>query len=684
MLGINSKLQHNYSKIYRIVIVAITIGLMVFISPSTSKFQYEFEQGFPWVHQPLYAPFSFPISKTEQQIKSETNEIIANSYLYFDINESVDDSVISAFLTKSEELFAQDSITAKKYKSIFEQEGIALIKRLYDKGIIDNQDSLTNKPADYIIKTIQEHTESQFEIQDFLTVKEAFDSIQYWTENIKRGKVLQITVFENLKANVVYNSELTEKIKNQKLGALTTVYGKVNQGEKIVAKGDIITPIIYQKLNSLVDISEKHAGSNQSELFVYGGTFIFVSFATMLLILLVKTFSPYTYSETNSFTLILILFFLNYLMSNIPRIFPEIEIYILPFALFAVVLQSFFSSSLSTIIYMLMIMIATTFAPNAMEFLWIEAPVGLLAILLLKNLRKRSQLLAVIVLIFMTSSVLYFGFSIIKEGNLINVKPINFLWFATSAMLVLTSIPIIFIIERLFGLISEMALLELADTNNTLLRELAQKAPGTFQHSIQVANLAEECAIEIGGDALLIRTGALYHDIGKMKHAQFFIENQAGGYNPHNDLSNHESAKIILNHVVDGIEMAKRHKLPEKIIDFIRTHHGTTTARYFYLNAKKENPDAKIEDFQYPGPLPFSKETAILMLCDGVEAAARSLPEYTAESIHKLIDGIFHTILDSQQLDFAPITFQNISALKKLLQKKIMNIYHVRVAYPSS
>lgn len=684
MSGINSILQHNYSKIYRIVIVAITIAMMVFISPKTTKFQYEFEQGFPWVHQPLYAPFSFPINKTEAEITAERAEIKANSYLYFDIESSVDDSVISAFLKKSDEIFLQDSIAAKKYKSFFEEEGIELISRLYQKGIIQDHDTLINKPQTFTIKTIDGHTESQAEIQTFFTVKEAFDSIQLWTSDISRGKVLQITVFENLHPNVVFNRSVTQDIKNQKLDALTTVYGKVNEGEKIVGKGEIITPEIYKKLTSLREVSEKQAGADNSSIFVYGGTFIFVSFATLLLILLIKTFSPYTYSETSSFTLILILFFLNYLMSNLPRVFPEIDIYILPFALFAVVLQSFFSSSLSAIIYMIMIMISTTFAPNAMEFLWIEAPVGLMAILLLKNLRKRSQLLAVIVLIFLTSSTLYFGFSIIKEGNLANVKSENFLWFATSAMLTLTSIPIVYIIERVFGLISEMALLELADTNNTLLRELAQKAPGTFQHSMQVANLAEECAVEIGGDPLLIRTGALYHDIGKMKHPQYFIENQSGGYNPHNDLSPHESAKIITNHVVDGIELAKKHKVPEKIIDFIRTHHGTTTAKYFYFNAKKENPDVNIKDFQYPGPLPFSKETAILMLCDGVEAAARSLPEYTAESINKLIDGIFNTILDSSQLDYAPITFQNITALKKLLQKKIMNIYHVRVAYPSS
>lgn len=684
MKGINSKLQHNYSKIYRLVIVAITIGLMVFISPSTSKFQYEFEQGFPWVHQPLYAPFSFGINKTTSQINKENSEIIANSYLYFDIQPNVSDSVISAFKLKSEELFSADSIISKKYRSRFEEYGVNLINRIYNKGIIAFEDSLINKPPDYVIKTIEGHTETQYEIQQLFTINQAFDSIQLWTKDLKSGKVLQIAVFENLSPNIVFNPRLTSDIKQQKLNALTTVYGKVNQGEKIVGKGEIITPEIYQKLISLQENYEKQVGSNRSEVYVYGGTFIILALATLLLILLIKNFSPFTYSETNSFTLILILFFLNYFMANIPRFFPGIDIYILPFALFAVILQSFFSSSLSAIIYSIMIMVATMYAPNAMEFLWIEAPVGFLAILLLKNLRKRSQLLLVISGVFVASSLLYFAFSIIKEGHLSNIDNVNFLWFAASSLLTIAAIPLVFIIERIFGLISEMALLELADTNNTLLRELAQKAPGTFQHSMQVANLAEECALEIGGDPLLIRTGALYHDIGKMKNPQFFIENQAGGHNPHNELTNHESAKVIINHVIDGIEMAKKHKLPEKIIDFIRTHHGTTTTRFFYINAMKENEDVDIKDFQYPGPLPYSKETAILMLCDGVEAAARSLPEYTAESINKLIDGIFTNILESQQLDYAPITFQNISALKKLLQKKIMNIYHVRVAYPSS
>ena len=684
MRRLNSTLQHNYSKIYRIVIVAITIGLMVFVSPSTSKFKYEFEQGFPWVHAPLYAPFSFAINKKETEINKEISQVKSSSSLYFNIDLTLSDSVGNAFKLKAQEIFLADSNWTDKRKSKFTSNGLDFISKVYQIGILSNTDSLINKPSDFIIKTIDGHTENQHEIKDFLTLQSAIDSIKVWASGLKNGKQLQFAIFEKIRPSVIFNPVLTQQILDQKLQSLTTVYGKVNEGEKIVDKGEVITPDVYQKLVTLQSNVEKQTKTKLSEWYVYGGTLISISFAIILLIILIKTFSPHTYSETNAFTLILILFFLNYLMSNLPRFFPEVQMYMLPFALFAVILQSFFKSSLAVIIFILMMMSASLFAPNGMEFIWIEAPSGLMAILLLKNLRKRSQLLGVIAIVFLSTSLLYFAASITKEGNLVNVDALNFGFFAASAMLTIIAIPLVYIIERLFGLISEMALLELADTNNKLLRELSQIAPGTFQHSMQVANLAEECALEIGGDALLMRTGAMYHDIGKMKSPSFFIENQAGGHNPHNDLSEHESAKIIIDHVIHGVEMAKKHKLPEKIIDFIRTHHGTTTTRYFYFNAKKKDESVKMEDFQYPGPLPFSKETAILMICDGVEAAARSLPEYSAESIQNLINAIFATILDSHQLDHAPITLKDITILKKLLQKKIMNIYHVRVAYPSA
>lgn len=683
MQNIPSTIRHNYSKLYRIGIVLLTIGLMVFISPKSAKFQYEFDQGFPWVHQPLYAPFSFAINKTPDQIKLEKKEIKDASYLYFEIAPNMADSITEEFTASVTLLFDADSATTKTQETAFLQHGTALIKRLYAIGIIANEDSLLNKPNDYVIKTIGNHVEKQYQIDAFLTLNQAFDSVSVWAKNLNYSKQLTISILEKIRPNITYNPQLTAQILNQKMALLPTVYGKINEGEKIIAKGEIVTAETYQKLRSLQENYEKQAGNDRSKWYLYGGTFIFVGFATLLLILTLRMYSVTVYAETNAFTLILLLFLMSYLMINIPRYFPEVESYILPFVLFAVILQSFFSSALASIIYMIMMIMAGLIAPNGIEFIWIQVPAGLLAILLLNNLRKRSQLLGVVAMVFVTSSLLYFASSIIKEGHLSNIEIAKFGWFAASALLTVLAIPLVYIIERLFGLVSEMALLELSDTNNKLLRQLAQTAPGTFQHSIQVANLAEECALEIGGDALLIRTAALYHDIGKLENPSYFIENQSGGHNPHNELSEIESAQIIINHVIHGIELAKKHKLPEKIIDFIRTHHGTTTTRYFLYHAQQKDANVNPKDYMYPGPLPFSKETAILMLCDGVEAASRSLPEYSAESISKLIDGIFETILSSNQLEYAPITFQNITSLKKLLKKKIMNIYHVRVAYPA-
>ncbi len=657
---------------------------MMLISPKTPRFQYEYEQGFPWMYQPLYAPFSFAINKTTDQIVKEKTEIISNSYLYFDVNSNLADSVAKEFEIKAQSLLLADSSISVKAKKQFLANGIKILNRLYANGIISNEDSLANKPPSFIIKTIQNHEESQVEIGRFLSLNQAFDSTKSWSQIYPDKNLLAIAILENIKPNITYNPTLTAEIIDQKMNVLSPVYGLVNTGEKIVDKGDIITTDIYQKLKSLEEKSVKKSGTDDSHWFIWGGTFIYVGFALMMLVLVTKIFSPSSYSDTNKFTLILILFLLCYAMANIPRLYPEIEMYALPFALFAVILQSFFRSALASIVFLLMIFSAGLVSSNGIEFLWIEIPSGLLAILLLNNLRKRSQLLGVITVVFISSSLLFFASNIIKEGHLNNIDFSYFGWFAVSALLTVLAVPLVFIVERIFGLISEMALLELSDTNNSLLRELAQVAPGTFQHSMQVSNLAEDCAIEIGGDALLIRTGALYHDIGKLMNPTFFIENQQGNHNPHNDLSEVESAEIIIQHVLDGIELAKKHNLPEKIIDFIRTHHGTTTTRFFLYHAQQKDPNVDPKLFQYPGPLPFSKETAILMLCDGVEAASRSLPEYSADSINTLIEGIFTTILSSKQLEYSPITFQEISVLKKLLKKKIMNIYHVRVAYPGS
>jgi putative nucleotidyltransferase with HDIG domain len=320
--------------------------------------------------------------------------------------------------------------------------------------------------------------------------------------------------------------------------------------------------------------------------------------------------------------------------------------------------------------------------PNPFEFVFIQLTGGIITIFSIVNMNKRSQIFLSSGLIFITYSLAYVSLNIIQDGGSLNY--VDFGWFGISAGLTLFSYPLIYLFEKTFGFISGVSILELSDTNGELLRELATKAPGTFQHSLQVANLAEEAVLSIEGDALLVRTGALFHDIGKMENPVYFIENQTGGINPHEELGYEDSAEIIIDHVINGIEIAKKHNLPDQIIDFIRTHHGTTCTEYFYRSCKNENPGIEIDAnaFKYPGPIPFSKETAVLMMADSVEAASRSLKKYDTKSIGDLVEGIIDHQIAQDQFINSDITFKNINTIKKIFKKKLMNIYHVRVEYP--
>ena len=318
--------------------------------------------------------------------------------------------------------------------------------------------------------------------------------------------------------------------------------------------------------------------------------------------------------------------------------------------------------------------------------MFLQLIAGIIAIISVLSLEKRAQFFLTSVLIFITYSAIYLGLSLIQEGSFEGIDVVYFALFAGSAILTLFSYPVIYIFEKLFGFITDVSLMELSHTKSKLLRELAMRIPGTFQHSMQVANLAEEAIYEIGGNALLVRTGALFHDIGKIDMPMYFIENQTTDFNPHDELNYEESAKMIISHIIKGVEKAKKHKLPEEVIDFIRTHHGTRKAEYFYAKQKQEFPDDLINEelFTYKGPIPFSKETSVVMIADSVEAASRSLKHHDEEIINNLVENIINKQVDSGQFMNSDITFRDISMIKKILKKKLMNIYHVRIEYPES
>ena len=361
----------------------------------------------------------------------------------------------------------------------------------------------------------------------------------------------------------------------------------------------------------------------------------------------------------------------------------KISTYLMPFCLLPIILKAFFDTRLALFTHLIAIIIIGFIAPNGFEFIYLQLMAGIVSILSVLQMYKRAHLFVSAAKIIGIYFISYFALSLTQEGSLTNINWANFLWFGANGALTLFAYPLIFAFEKTFSLVSDVSLLELSDTNNPLLRELAQKAPGTFQHSIQVANLAEEGILEIGGNALLVRAGALYHDIGKMKNAQFFIENQHSGINPHDNLSFEESAQVIINHVNNGVIIAKERKLPDELIDFIRTHHGTSRVGYFYKQYVASFPDDEnaLSKFTYNGLKPYSKETAILMMADSVEAAARSIKNPTAEKIDQLVEGIINSQIDDDQFVNADITMKDITKVKKLYKKKLQSIHHLRVEY---
>jgi hypothetical protein len=359
-------------------------------------------------------------------------------------------------------------------------------------------------------------------------------------------------------------------------------------------------------------------------------------------------------------------------------------LYVVPFALIPIIIKTFYDARLALFIHIITVLLVGFFAPNGFEFVFLSFIAGIIAIFSLTNLYRRGKLFLSAGLVILTYSFVYFGLAITQEGNFSGIEYRNFLYFAFNGSLILLAFPLIYLFEKIFGFVSDLTLMELSDSNQKLLRNLAEKAPGTFQHSLQVANLAEEAIRKIGGNPLLVRTGALYHDIGKMNNPVYFIENQRTGFNPHDMHEFDESANIIISHVKDGVELAKKHSLPDQLIDFIRTHHGTTKVQYFYRSYIKKFPDKDVDVnmFTYPGPKPYSKEMAVLMMADSVEAASRSLSDINEEKIGILVESIISDQMNDGQFDYVDINFKDITEIKTLFKDKLMNIYHARIKYP--
>lgn len=675
-------LRNSHEHIFKVMLAVLTIVYIVYLFPKEAKFQYEFQQGKPWLHQDLIAPFDFAIYKTEDEINRERQEIMTNATPYFKVHSSIPEILIQTF----RENFAAANPTSQK-KFLLET-GENIIRDIYGKGIIKIDDVIDSKPDDFSIITLENNVAEERELSDVYTLQTAFQ----YTENLlneklhaENEKIFLRSMIENaLIHNIFYDKETTDKIINEKLYNLSLTKGKVEKDVGIISKGEIVTGEKNQELLSLKMEYEKHAGGEKSALIAIAGQTIIVFIIIFLMMAFLYLFRKDIIHESNKVAFLLIMVALMVTMAIISLKIQEINIYALPFCILPILLRTFYDTRLATFTYTLTIILIGFLAPNGFEFVFIELVAGIAAIFSIVNLYNRSQLFTTSFFVFIAYCISYFGIIIIHQGHWEKPDLMNFTWFGTSAMLTLFAYPLMYVFERMFGFLSDVSLMELSNTNSPLLRKLAENAPGTFQHSLQVANIAEDLIQNIGGNPLFVRTGALYHDIGKLENPVFYSENQQAGINPHQQLKSEESAQIIIQHVIKGVEMAKKHKLPEPIIDFIRTHHGTTKTRYFYENYKNEHPGEEVEGrlFTYPGPIPFSKEGAVLMMADSVEAASRSLKRPTAESISRLVDEIINQQIADNQFNHSNITFRDISEIKKLLKRKLMNIYHMRIEYP--
>ena len=656
------------------------VFLIVFLLPKGGKFKYDYFKGKPWQHENYIAPFDFAIQKSKEEIDTEISNVEKNSKLYF----VYDTTVIKTVLKEFNEEFDRNPF-AENIEESLRKKGESIINKIYKYGFIDTQSQQKLKNITNEI-TIRKGTFA-YDINHENLIKPSqllgvINSNLLDVSSPESHTVLLNVLSNVVKPNIAYDDEFTQKVKENSISNISYTKGFVSKGERVISKGDIVEGKKWEALNSIKSELESQVWSKSNYNWIVFGYSILVALALLMLLLFLRKYRTEIYDNNNKITLIFLNVLLMVFLVSVVVKYDARYVYAVPLCILPIILKAFFDARLGLFTHVLTVLLLGFVVPNSFEFIFLQIIAGIVTILTVSELYKRVNLFISIGQIVLIYMIAYIAFTIIHEGNTQNLNWFYFGLFAFNGMLAFLATILIFVYERLFGLVSDVSLLELSNTNSTLLRELAEKAPGTFQHSMQVANLAEAAANEIGANAMLVRTGALYHDIGKLSNPMYFTENQSTSVNPHNELSNVDSAKIIIDHVINGIELAKKHRLPDRIIDFIRTHHGTSLVYYFYMQEKNNNEVVDIEKFRYPGPNPFSKETAILMMCDAAEAASKSIKEPTAQIIDNLIDKIILKQMDDGQYMNADITFKDIELVKKVLKKKLKNIYHLRIEYP--
>ena len=680
-----NSINKGFSRIFRILLFVLSAFLIIYFFPKSGKFKYSFENGRPWQSENLYAPFDFAIKKTNEEINKEINDVQISTPIFFEIDTTVTNNAeftLKNYINKISNQSFFENIKRKDRAEIILYSS-KIINEVYEKGLLkENYDFRANQQIS-ILQNNKLIITSQFEklikpenLITFINNKIIENDI----ENYKQ-EIISL-ILDVITPNLSLNKLISDESLNEAIAKISPNRGFIEKETLIISKGEVVEGEKLIILESLKNEYKVNSSSFSDRYLIISAYSLLVILSLLMIVLFIRKFERNIYENNNRISFVYFNITLIILITtSIIDLNPN-YVYIIPLCIIPLLFKAFFDSRIAFFIHSVTIMLLGFIVPNSYEFIFLNIIAGVVTILTSDNIYKRANLFIAVAQITIVYMIAYFSFYVIHEGNIENLELNNFALFILCGLLTLFIYPLIYIYEKLFSLVSDVSLLELSDTNSNLLKELSNKAPGTFHHSLNVANLAEACANEIKANALLSRVGALHHDVGKINNPSYFTENQLSENNPHDIISSSESVKIIKQHVAHGVKLAKNAGVPERIIEFIKTHHGTNLISYFYNKEANNSENINRKDFCYDGPKPFSKEMAIVMMCDSVEAATKSLDKPTNEKIDSFVENIIDKQIEDEQFVNCELTFKNISTIKSVLKEKLKNIYHVRLEYP--
>ncbi|MDB4285030.1 HDIG domain-containing protein [Flavobacteriaceae bacterium] len=667
--------------LYKSILILSSSLLILYLFPIGGQFKYEFQKGRAWQYPSYYAPFDFSILKSEQEVKADQEAALSSLKPYLRSDIKIKELVFTRYQDEFSRFFPSIN-NPMVFDSVY-KFGESILKKIYENGVL---------PPNYIhqgneeILLIQDNVEIPLNVKELFKSDSLFESLSKWFEESNYDAYFESFndfFFELITPNVALDLVFYQNTVDQTLQNISLSRGVVASGELIIAEGEMVDESHFETLSSLRKEFSMLENDDQSSIWVLIGysILIFLTFSLLLLFLYKYRFSIYENNRKLTFIFFNIVFVV--FVTTVLIGYNTALIFATPLCILPLIIKAFFDARLGLFAHVLTVLLIGFIVPNSFEFVFLQIVAGIVTIQSIDQLYRRANLFISVGQIVLVYLIAYIAFTIIQEGTFLKIDVLTIGLFLLNGLLMLFVQPLIYIYEKLFGLVSDVSLLELSDTNSKILKELSDQAPGTFHHSLQVANLAEAAANEIGANTLLVRVGALYHDIGKLKQPKYFSENQIASDSPHDSLTPKQSAKIIIDHVLDGILIAQKNKLPDRVIDFIRTHHGTSSVYYFYKKQLEFDPEGtNIEDFQYPGPRPFSKETAILMMADAVEAASKSLKAPDIGQLDLFIEKIISGKMEEGQFNASNITLAEIETVKKVLLRKLINVYQLRIEYP--